>query len=46
MLDDGPGFSLLPWRPVIEKRLGRTISGVVRGDHITWQLRRQRGLSI
>jgi len=25
MLDDGIGFSLVPWRPVIEKRLGRTI---------------------
>src|SRR5438876_388590 len=25
MLDDGLGFSLVPWRPVIEKRLGQAI---------------------
>lgn len=29
MLDDGVGFSLVPWRPVIEKRLGQQISAVV-----------------
>jgi hypothetical protein len=23
MLDDGMGFSLVPWRPVIEQRLGQ-----------------------
>ena len=36
MLDDGLGFSLVPWRPVIERRLGQTVSAVVRGEHVTW----------
>lgn len=26
MLDAGMGFSLVPWRPVIEQRLGLTLS--------------------
>jgi hypothetical protein len=46
MLADGLGFSLVPWRPVIERQLGRTISAVVRGETISWQLGRQRGLSL
>jgi hypothetical protein len=26
MLDDGMGFSLVPWRPVIEQRLGQQLA--------------------
>lgn len=44
MLDDGLGFSLVPWRPVIEPQLGRSITAVVRGDHVAWQFSRSRGL--
>lgn len=39
-------FTLVPWRPVIEKALGREVSGLVRGDGISWQLGRKRGPSI
>ena len=46
MLDDGMGFSLVPWRPVVEKRLGQQISAVVRGQSVTWDLGRQRQLSV
>ena len=46
MLSDGFGFELVPWRPVIENSLGRTIGAVVRGDHVAWNLGRQRGLSL
>ena len=31
MLDDGKGFSLVPWRPVIEKSLGQVISATGQG---------------
>jgi hypothetical protein len=31
MFDDGMGFSLMPWRPVIEQRLGQKIAATVRG---------------
>jgi type IV secretory pathway VirD2 relaxase len=46
MLDDGLGFSLVPWRPVIERQLGRTLTAVVRGEAVSWILGRQRGLSL
>lgn len=46
MLDDGTGFSLAPWRPVVEARLGQHVSAVVCGESVTWSLGRQRGLSI
>ena len=46
MIDDGLGFSLVPWRPVIEKEIGREVLGVMRGDDISWQFGRKRGLGI
>jgi type IV secretory pathway VirD2 relaxase len=46
MLDDGSGFSLVPWRPVIEQRLGQRVSIVMRGASISWNLRRQHGPSL
>ena len=32
MIDDGFGFSLVPWTPSLEKHLGRHVSGVARAD--------------
>jgi len=42
LLDDGLGFSLVPWKPVIEHRLGLTLSAVVRGRGVSWDLGRHR----
>ncbi len=39
-------FTLVPWRPVVEKELGKQVSGLVRGDGISWELGRQWGLGI
>ena len=36
-------FSLVPWRPVLEKQLDRYVSGRDVGDSISWTLGRQRG---
>ncbi|SDM62007.1 Type IV secretory pathway, VirD2 components (relaxase) [Oryzisolibacter propanilivorax] len=46
MLDDGKGFSLVPWRPVIEQRLGQQLAATVRGGGVSWELGRQRSPSI
>jgi len=46
MIDDGLGFSLVPWRPVIKKRIGRQVMGVMRGGQISWQLGRAQGLGM
>lgn len=36
-------FSLVPWRPVLEKQLDRYVSGRAVGDSINWTFGRQRG---
>ena len=46
MIDNGLGFSLVPWRPVIEKEIGREIIGIMRGRDVSWQIGRNRGLGI
>ncbi|MDH0421292.1 relaxase/mobilization nuclease and DUF3363 domain-containing protein [Delftia tsuruhatensis] len=46
MLDNGQGFSLVPWRPVIEQRLGQHLAATVRGNGVSWEVGRQRGISI
>lgn len=46
MLDDGMGFSLVPWKPVIEQRLGQQLAATMRGGGVSWEIGRQRGPSI
>ena len=46
MLDDGMGFRLVPWSPVIEQRLGMPISAQVHDGRVSWQIRWQQGLSV
>jgi hypothetical protein len=46
MLDDGIGFTLVPWRPVVESRIGQSVSALVRGEHVSSELGRKLGLSI
>ena len=47
MLEDGLGFQLVPWQPVLDKQIGRHLSGVMRGSGgIEWNLGRHRGLGL
>ena len=46
MIDDGLGFTLVPWSPSLERHLGRQVSGIVRSNRIEWRLVRQRGPTI
>jgi len=47
MIDDGLGFSLVPWTPSLERQLGRQVPGVVRsGGTIDWSFGRKRGLGL
>lgn len=46
MLDDGKEFSLVPWKPVIEQRLGQMLAATPRGIGVAWEIGRQRGPSI
>ena len=40
MLDNGMGFSLVPWRPVIEQRLGQQLVATVGGGGVSWEVGR------
>ena len=46
MLDDGIGFSLVPWKPVIEQRLGQQIAARVRGGGVSWEVGYGRSPSV
>lgn len=46
MLDDGVGFSLVPWRPVLESRLGQSVAAAMRGGGVFWEFGRGRGPAI
>ncbi len=46
MLDDGKAFSLVPWKPVIEQRLGQQLAATVRGGAASWEIGQHRGLVI
>jgi hypothetical protein len=36
-------FTLVPWRPVLDRHIGKTIAGTLRAGGIDWSLGRQRG---
>ncbi|MDP3746658.1 MAG: DUF3363 domain-containing protein [Phenylobacterium sp.] len=47
MIDDGLGFSLVPWRPVLARRLGQAVEGAIgRGGGVDWTFGRSRGLNL
>jgi len=45
MLDNSMGFALVPWKPVIEQRLGQQLAATVRGGSVSWDIGRQRGIA-
>lgn len=46
LVENAQEFVLVPWKPVIENRIGQEIAGVMRGGGMDWQLGRQRGLGL
>jgi type IV secretory pathway VirD2 relaxase len=47
MIDDGLGFQLVPWRPALERHLGRQVAGAVSpGGTVDWSFGPKRGLSV
>jgi len=39
-------FTLVPWRPVLDRHIGQHVSGIMRADSISWTIGRQKGLGI
>jgi type IV secretory pathway VirD2 relaxase len=47
IIDDGLGFQLVPWRPALERHLGRQVTGAMSpGGTVDWNFGPKRGLSI
>jgi Protein of unknown function (DUF3363) len=46
MIDNEFGFSLVPWRSVLGNKIGHEVTGVMRGEDISWQFGRGRTLGI
>ena len=47
MIDDGLGFSLVPWSPSLEHQIGKQVSGIAMpGGNVDWSFGRKRGLGI
>jgi len=37
-------FTLVPWRDVLERNLGKRVSGVMGGNGVSWELTRNKGI--
>jgi len=47
MIDNGLGFSLVPWSPTLERQVGKQVSGIAMpGGNVDWSFGRKRGLGI
>ena len=46
MIEEGLGFSLVPWKPALERHLGRQVSGLARAETVNWSSGRKRTLGI
>ena len=47
MIEDGLGFRLVPWQPILENRVGQFMSGIQRDSGgIDWDFGRKRGLGL
>lgn len=46
LVENSREFTLVPWRPVLERHVGKQVSGVMRGDGVSWTFGRQRGMGI
>lgn len=42
LIERSRDFTLVPWRPVLDRHVGKTVSGIVREGGISWTLGRQR----
>ena len=46
VVENGREFTLVPWRPVLSRAVGREVSGIVRRGSVSWTIGRERGLEI
>ncbi|KUM26942.1 conjugal transfer protein TraI [Mesorhizobium loti] len=42
VIENSREFTLVPWRPVLDRHVGKEVSGLVRAERISWTIGRQR----
>jgi len=42
VIENSHEFTLVPWRPVLERQIGKEVSGIMRGRDVSWSFGRQR----
>lgn len=42
LVEQSREFTLVPWRPVLEKQIGKQVGGLMRSDGVSWRLNRSR----
>jgi len=45
VIEKSKEFTLVPWRKTMDRNLGKSISGVMKGQTISWTLTKGRGIS-
>jgi type IV secretory pathway VirD2 relaxase len=43
LIERSRDFTLVPWRPVLERHVGKNVSGIMRDSGINWTFGRERG---
>jgi hypothetical protein len=43
LVEQSKEFTLLPWRSVLERRIGKNVGGLMRPEGINWRFERSRG---
>ena len=46
VIEKSKEFTLVPWREAMDRNLGKSISGMIKGQGISWTLNKGRGLSL
>ena len=46
VIEKGREFTLVPWKPVLKRRLGQSVTGIMRGASASFELARKRGIGI
>jgi hypothetical protein len=42
VIENSREFTLVPWRPVLKRQIGKEVSGIIRGREVSWTFGRQR----
>jgi type IV secretory pathway VirD2 relaxase len=42
LIERAHDFTLVPWRPVLERQLGKQVAAIIRGNDVSWSFGKQR----